>query len=729
MNQSNIDPRKTEMTNKARATSMIRDTSGQDLIEYALMAGFLAVALVALFSKTADEVVVFGWPTLLRVVSASLAVVTIGVIVMRRARVGGEGGADLVEYALMAAFVAFASGAIMPGVAHTLAAIAGNLAAGLYEHPGRIQFLCGCVAIAAASAIVRLRKGRMVGRNQKGQCPATDTQTSAGLRGRRNCEPFNVIPAAGDPKADDVLSARRLRVLLADDHSQFRQGIKALISAEPDMEVVGEASHGGDAVDKATALRPDVVLMDIGMPGLSSFEATRQMKKNQPETKVLFLTMYDDEDYLVEGMEVGASGYVLKDSPSQQLVAAVRDICRGGSYLSPRMLSRLVDDLRSRINSANRLPRFAALTSREREVLKMLAEGNSEKEIACDLNLSEKTVEAHKFNLMRKLDIHNKAQLVQYAFQKNIINTPNLTLKDGVGSERSESSDGVHFRRQSRCGDLTEDCSPKDAAQAKLNGEESPDRAADCPRLATENSQTTDPISEALDPVRLDPSIRVLIVDDHPIVRYGLRELLASEHDITVVGEASDGREMLEAVQDDEPDVVLLDLRMPNVDGLSGLQALQQTTKRTRVIVLTDSEDKNDFAQAMKLGCSGIVLKQTPIELISKAIRKVHAGEIWLDSDTTASVVRQFSRTANLTGVGGSGGKGMEHSPLSPREREITALVAQGYKNREMAEKLFIQETSVKNHLHDIFEKLGVSDRLELALYAIHKGLHLNGER
>ena len=126
------------------------------------------------------------------------------------------------------------------------------------------------------------------------------------------------------------------------------------------MEVVGEASNGGDAVDKAAEARPDVVLMDIGMPGLSSFEATRQIKKNRPETKVLFLTMYDDEDYLVEGMEVGASGYVLKDSPSQQLVAAVRDVCRGGSYLSPRMLSQLVDDFRSRITVRQpAMPRFA----------------------------------------------------------------------------------------------------------------------------------------------------------------------------------------------------------------------------------------------------------------------------------------------------------------------------------------------------------------------------------
>lgn len=218
----------------------------------------------------------------------------------------------------------------------------------------------------------------------------------------------------------------RIRILLADDHTLFRQGVRTLLSAEPDMEVVGEAADGNGAAEKAAELRPDVVLMDIGMPGPSSFETTRHIKRNRPETRVLFLTMYDDEDYLVESMEVGASGYVLKDSPAPQLVAAVRDVCRGGSYLSPRMLSQLVDDFRTRVRSTDRLPRFATLTPREKEVLKMLAEGNSVKEVACQLNLSVKTVEAHKFNLMRKLDIHNKAQLVQYAIQKKVIKLPAL---------------------------------------------------------------------------------------------------------------------------------------------------------------------------------------------------------------------------------------------------------------------------------------------------------------
>jgi DNA-binding NarL/FixJ family response regulator len=223
--------------------------------------------------------------------------------------------------------------------------------------------------------------------------------------------------------------------------------------------------------------------------------------------------------------------------------------------------------------------------------------------------------------------------------------------------------------------------------------------------------------------------IRVAIADDHPIVRDGLKKLLALESDVEVTGEAGDGRAAIELVQQTDPDVLLLDLRMPNLDGLQALQTIQQTNRRTRVIVLTASEDKNEFVQAMKLGCSGIVLKQTAPDLIVKSIRKVYSGEIWLDSHTTAAVMRQFASPGSELAAqgGGGGGKQRERSPLSAREREIVALVAQGYKNKEMAEKMFISEQTVKNHLHNIFDKLGVSDRLELALYAIHKGLHLQG--
>jgi len=213
----------------------------------------------------------------------------------------------------------------------------------------------------------------------------------------------------------------KIRVLITDDHAMFRQGVRTLLAAEPDLEIAGEARDAAEAVNLSRQNRPDVVLMDIGMTGMSSFEATRVIRKERPETRVVFLSMYDDDEYLAECVSIGASSYILKESPADQLLTAIREVHRGGSYLSPRLLTRLVDDLRTQGREPVRQPRFGTLTKREREILKMLAEGQSVKEIATAFELSVKTVEAHKFNLMRKLDIHNKAQLVQYAIQKKII--------------------------------------------------------------------------------------------------------------------------------------------------------------------------------------------------------------------------------------------------------------------------------------------------------------------
>jgi DNA-binding NarL/FixJ family response regulator len=223
--------------------------------------------------------------------------------------------------------------------------------------------------------------------------------------------------------------------------------------------------------------------------------------------------------------------------------------------------------------------------------------------------------------------------------------------------------------------------------------------------------------------------IRIVVADDHPIFRDGLCRLLALEEDFEVVAQAQDGRQVLDVLQQHEPDILLLDLKMPGLDGLATLQRLQIAKNKTRVIVLTASDDKNEFVQAMKLGTSGIVLKQTATELLIKSIRKVHAGEIWLDSHTTAAVIRQFVANDEAPPAMHAlpvapATRERERSPLSQREREIVALVAQGFKNKEMAEKMFISEQTVKNHLHNIFDKLGVSDRLELALYAIHNNLH-----
>ena len=216
----------------------------------------------------------------------------------------------------------------------------------------------------------------------------------------------------------------QIQCLVVDDHTLFREGLRRLLECEPDLVVVGEAADAAEALGKVRELRPDVVLMDISMPGVSSFEAARTIEKHFPSTRLIFLTMYEDEEYLLQSLDVGASGYVLKDAPAPRLINAVREVHQGRKYLSPQVVEKLVDDFRSRSAGSPGTPRSATLTPREREVVKMIAEGNSVREIASTLGLSMKTIEAHKFNLMRKLDIHNKAQLVTYAIQKKIVKMP-----------------------------------------------------------------------------------------------------------------------------------------------------------------------------------------------------------------------------------------------------------------------------------------------------------------
>jgi len=209
---------------------------------------------------------------------------------------------------------------------------------------------------------------------------------------------------------------------------------------------------------------------------------------------------------------------------------------------------------------------------------------------------------------------------------------------------------------------------------------------------------------------------RILVADDHAIFRDGLRKLLEGADDVEIIGEACNGVECTKMLAKLKPDILLLDLRMPEKDGLAVLEEVNFDTLGTRVIVLTAAEDDRDVVRAMRLGARGVVLKQSASDLLLKSIRKVADGEIWLDNRMTAEVIDAFKKSAEA-------GQRREKPLLSDREKEIVQLVAQGFRNREIGEKLFISEQTVKNHLHNIFDKLGVSDRLELALYAIHHRL------
>ena len=225
----------------------------------------------------------------------------------------------------------------------------------------------------------------------------------------------------------------------------------------------------------------------------------------------------------------------------------------------------------------------------------------------------------------------------------------------------------------------------------------------------------------------LGARIRIAVADDHPIFRDSLCQLLGMEEDFEVVAQAADGYRALDILRQSEPDILLMDLRMPGLHGLATLQRLQGSNSRTRVIVLTASDDMRELGRALRLGTRGIVLKQTAAELLFQSVRKVHAGEIWLDSQATSALIRQFTaggRTTVPPPPAAPPTREREGYILTQREREIVAFVSRGYKNKELADKMYISEQTVKNHMRNIFDKLGVSDRLELGLFAIQNHLH-----
>jgi DNA-binding NarL/FixJ family response regulator len=219
----------------------------------------------------------------------------------------------------------------------------------------------------------------------------------------------------------------RIKVLLCDDHTLFREGIKAILKDEPSIEIVGEAADGRQAVAKALQLHPDVVLMDIAMPDLSGFDATRRILRHNAKAKVIILTMYEEEEVINRYLAAGAAGYVLKDAPRAQLIHAIDLVNHGGQYMSSRALKKVVKQYVKGARSTAATG-YERLSDREREVLKLLADGLALKEVAVKLVLSVKTVDTHKTNLMRKLDLHDRSELVKYAIQRKLIRLPSVKL-------------------------------------------------------------------------------------------------------------------------------------------------------------------------------------------------------------------------------------------------------------------------------------------------------------
>jgi DNA-binding NarL/FixJ family response regulator len=214
---------------------------------------------------------------------------------------------------------------------------------------------------------------------------------------------------------------KKIRVLLAEDHTIVRKGLRSILDAEDSVEVVGEAEDGRAAVEAVEHLRPDVVLMDISMPGLNGLEATRQIKRRAPHIRVLVLTMHTNEKYILQILQAGASGYLVKQAAVEELISAIQAVYRGDAFLSPSISKKVVQRYVQQGQVIAEEDSYELLTPREREVLQLIAEGHTNRDISRVLHISIKTVEVHRANLMKKLDLHSAAELTRYAIGKGII--------------------------------------------------------------------------------------------------------------------------------------------------------------------------------------------------------------------------------------------------------------------------------------------------------------------
>ena len=212
-----------------------------------------------------------------------------------------------------------------------------------------------------------------------------------------------------------------IRIVLAEDHAIVRKGIFALLDEQSDLEVVGEASNGHEALAVVDSTRPDIVVMDINMPELNGLEATRQIRKQYPEVKVLVLTMYTNEEYVLNLLQAGAAGYIVKESIPAELINAIKAIHAGNAYLSPAVSRNVIDEYLRNVGDEGATDTFDRLTDREREIMQLLVEGSSTKEIADKLSISSKTVGVHRVNLMEKLEVNSMPDLVKYALRKGMI--------------------------------------------------------------------------------------------------------------------------------------------------------------------------------------------------------------------------------------------------------------------------------------------------------------------
>jgi len=342
-----------------------------------------------------------------------------------------------------------------------------------------------------------------------------------------------------------------ITILIADDHVMVRQGLRSLLESEPSFSVIGETGDGLDCVRRVEELKPNVLILDLNMPGLSGFEVISQVTRRVPQTLIVVQSMFTQEAYVRRAMENGAKAFVVKDDSAEALIRAVRDVVAGRTFLSKSVLQKTS----CRVGEPD--DPYDTLTEREREVLSLISDGLAGPDIAERLFISKRTVDKHRSNLMEKLNIHNERSLVRFALERGI------TLPSG---ESAIETVGLSVRSE---------------------------------------------------------SISTLVVDDNDEFRTQLIRFLETFGFFTVVGSASDGGAAIEAASKLHPELVLLDIRMKPVDGLTALPTIKSVSPETHVIMLSLLNESVYTERALTEGASGFIAKSELLECLLPEVRKV----------------------------------------------------------------------------------------------------------
>ena len=428
-----------------------------------------------------------------------------------------------------------------------------------------------------------------------------------------------------------------ITVLLVDDHAMVREGLASLLIRDPQICIVGQIGNGLEVVEAVRRLDPDVVTLNISLPGLNGLDICRELTKRFPRTAVLMLTVHDDEQFIVRALEYGASGYLTKEMAADQLVRAVRAVARGEVYLAPKIPKHIL----SRIGRDKDDP-YERLTPRERQVFQLIAEGKTNREIAELLGVAVKTIDTHRSHLMRKLGIHDQAALVKYALRKDLI---------GLGGEPV-------------------------------------------------NPDTVDYVGP----------VRVLLVSDRAAVCMWLTDLLMKVPDIHVAGQVLIGPEVMAAVRHISPDVIVLSVSTPEVDGPGFCQELRTKHPFAEILILGRRGDERSVVQWLEHGASGHLMRQTARSQLARAVRTVASGEVYIEP----RIVMGDSPRKQW----------VEPDPyerLTPRERRLLFWIMEGYSNREISEILGISVESVVFHRTRMIRKLNLFDRIFPWVFATWK--------